>query len=80
MPTFPMPADRNSLQFLGRLTLAEKCEGFYCSQLVYALKQGRPIFDEELARAITNQQALAKRLGLDRDENGSVAVILNPTS
>jgi len=59
-----MPADRDSLRFLGRRSYAEKCEGFYCSQIVYALKHDRPIFDQELARAIANQQALAKRLGL----------------
>lgn len=75
MATFPRPADRESLLLLGRKTYAEKCEGSYCSQMVYALKHDRPVFDKELARAITDQQALAKCLGLDRDEAEVLAVM-----
>lgn len=70
-----MPADRDSLRFLGRRTYAEKCEGLYCSQMVYALKHDRPTFDKELGRAITDQEALAKCLGLDRDEAEVLAVM-----
>ena len=70
-----MPADRDSLRFLGRKTYAEKCEDFHCSQMVYALKHDRPRFDKELARAITDQQALVKCLRLDCDEAEVLAVM-----
>ena len=39
MPTFPMPADRDSLQFLGRLTFAERLEAFGCEELAVALER-----------------------------------------
>ena len=75
MPAFPSPADRESLLLLGRKGYAEMCEGFFCSQMVYALKHDRPMFDEELARAIREQQTLAKCLRLDGDEAEVLAVM-----
>ena len=71
----PMPADRDSLQFLGRRTYAEKWEALRCAQMVEALKNDRPTFDRELAKAVHEQRWLAKRFGLDRDEAEVVAVI-----
>ncbi len=74
VPTFPRPADRESLLLLGRRTLAEQYEASRCAQMVDALKHDRPMFDKELATAITAQQALTERLGLDRDEAEVLAV------
>jgi hypothetical protein len=71
----PMPADRESLQFLGRRTYAEKWEALRCAQMVEALKNDRPTFDRELAKAVHDQRRLVKRLELDRYEAEVVAVI-----
>ena len=70
-----MPADRESLKFLGGRTYAEKFESQNCSRMVYALRHDRSAFNKELARAITEQQALANTLGLDRDEAEVLAVM-----
>jgi len=69
-----MPADRDSLQSLGRLTLAESYEADRCEELALALKQHRPTFERALADAIANQQGLAERMELDQDEAEVVAV------
>jgi hypothetical protein len=69
-----MPADRESLRFLGRQTLAEYCEAFRCLQMVDALKHDRPTFDRALASAITGQQWLVGQIGLDQDEAEVLAV------
>ena len=75
MPTFPMPADRDSLQFLGRLTFAERLEAFGCEELADALERDRPVFDQALAEAISDQRGLVERIGLDQDEAEVLAVI-----
>jgi|NGEPerStandDraft_6_1074524.scaffolds.fasta_scaffold52573_1 hypothetical protein len=75
MPTFPMPADRDSLQFLGRLTFAERLEAFGCKELADALERDRPAFDQALAEAISNQRELVECMGLDQDEAEVLAVI-----
>ena len=75
MPTFPMPADRDSLQFLGRLTFAERLEALGCEELADALERDRPVFDQALAEAISSQRGLVERIGLDQDEAKVLAVI-----
>jgi hypothetical protein len=70
-----MPADRESLKFLGGRTYAEKFESQNCSRMVYALRHDRPAFNKELARAITEQRALARTLGLDSDEADLLAAM-----
>lgn len=72
---FSMPADRESRRFLGTRTLAERREAARCAQMVDALKRDRQLFDEVLAKTITDQRGLAGRLGLDQDEPEVVAVI-----
>jgi hypothetical protein len=71
----PMPADRDSLHFLGRHTFAERLEALCCEELADALELDRPWFDQALAEAINNQRGLGERMGLDRDEAEVLAVI-----
>jgi|ERR1035437_4736765 hypothetical protein len=76
LPSFPIPANRESLWLLGRRTLAEQCEASRCAQMVGALKHDRPTFDKALAKAVIGQQWLVGRMRLDQDEAEVVAVTL----
>ena len=75
LPSFPTPADRESLDFMGRLTFAERLEALGCEELADALEQDRPAFDKALAGAISSQRELVGRIGLDHDEAEVLAVI-----
>jgi hypothetical protein len=75
LPTFATPADSNSLDFMGRLTFAERLEALGCEELADALEHDRPAFDKTLAGAISSQRELVGRIGLDHDEAEVLAVI-----
>src|SRR5664279_5256264 len=70
-----MPADRDSLRFLSRKTLAERWESYRCEELAEALKLDKAAFDRALTDAIGAQRELVERMELDQDEAVVVAVI-----
>jgi hypothetical protein len=70
-----VPADRDSLRFLGRRTVAERCEASRCAQMADALKHDKATFDQALAERMAKQRRLVERMGLDQDEAEVLAVI-----
>lgn len=70
-----LPADRESLKCLGRMTQAEQYAVSLSEAHAEMLEQDRPAFDELLAETMINQRGLVERIRLDQDEAEVLAVI-----